>query len=204
MKLYYSPGTCSLAAHIIAQEIGLPLDLEKVDLAKKRTASGIDFTTINAKGYVPVLILDDGDVLTENPAILHYVAAQSPQQDLVPEIGSRAYYRHLEWLGFVNSEVHKTFTPLWHPELSAEIRDAARVKLLQRFALIEQHLAQHRYLLGEQFALVDAYCFTVVNWSNYLRIDLSPYPYLQRYQTEIAARSAVKRAMTAEGLLKAA
>ncbi len=204
MKLYYSPGTCSLAAHIVAHEIGIPLDLVKVDLAQKRTQSGDDFTAINPKGYVPALMIDGGKVLSENPAILQYLAAQSSQHDLVPEIGGLPYYRHLEWLGFINSEVHKTFSPLWHPELPVEIRDAARVKLLQRLALINQHLATHLYLLGDHYSLVDAYCFTVVNWSNYLQIDLSPYPHLQRYQYEIAARPAVQRAMSAEGLVKAA
>jgi len=204
MKLYYAPGVCSMAAHIIAQELGVKLELEKVDLKTKRLQSGGDFTAINTKGYVPALALDNNEVLTENIAILHYLAAQSAGTALVPPVASTAFFRHLEWLGFINSELHKAFTPLWHPEYPAEMRAMAQATVEKRLAFLEQHLAGHRYLMGTDFSLVDAYCFTVVNWTSYLKIDLTPYSALRRYQAEIAARPSVRRAMSAEGLLQAA
>ena len=204
MKLYYAPGVCSMAAHIIAHELGIALELQQVDLKTKRTRSDEDFTAINPKGYVPALVLDNGEVLTENIAILQYLAAQQPRQNLIPAAGSANFFRHLEWLGFINSELHKTFTPLWHPEYPAEMRAIAKATLDTRLAFLERHLDRHRYLMGERFSLVDAYCFTVVNWSNYLKIDLTPYPSLKRYLGEIAARPSVHQAMTAEGLSKAA
>jgi len=204
MKLFYAPAVCSMAAHIVAHELGMSLDLEKVDLKTKRTTGGRDFTGINPKGYVPTLELDDGSLLTENIAILQYLAAQQPHQKLVPAHGSPAFFRLLEWLGFINSEVHKTFTPLWHAEYPAEMHALARETLGKRLTHLDRHLADHRYLLGDTFSLVDAYAFTVVNWATYLKLDTSPYPNLQRYQADIAARPSVRQAMAAEGLLKAA
>jgi len=204
MKLYYAPAVCSMAAHIIAHELGIPLDLEKVDLKSKRTASGRDFTQLNPKGYVPALELDDGSLLTENIAILQYLAARHPQQALVPAHGSSDFFRLLEWLGFINSEVHKTFTPLWHPEYPQEMRDLARQTLEKRLGFLDRHLADHRHLMGEHFSLADAYAFTVINWTSYLKIDINGYPHLQRYLAEVANRPSVRQAMTAEGLLKAA
>ncbi|HWT98542.1 MAG TPA: glutathione transferase GstA [Terriglobales bacterium] len=209
MKLYYAPGVCSMAAHIIAEELGLKLELEKVDLKTKRLQSGGDFNSINGKSYVPALALDNGEILTENVAILQYLAAQadgttSTGTRLVPPAGSPAFFRQMEWLGFINSELHKTFTPLWHAEYPAEMRAIALSILEKRLAFLERHLASHRYLMGTDFSLVDAYCFTVANWSSYLKIDLAAYPSLQRYLADIAARPAVRRAMGAEGLLQAA
>ena len=204
MKLYYAPGTCSLAAHIIGHELGLDLDLEKVDLKTKATAGGADYMTINPKGYVPALEIDRGLLLTEGPAVLQYLAAQRPERHLLPAEGTMERYRALEWLGFINSELHKTFTPLWHAESPAAAKDAARETLARRFRYLDRHLATHRYLLGTAFTLPDAYCFTVVNWSNYLQLDLKPYPNLTRYMSEIETRPAVEAAMAAEGLKKAA
>jgi glutathione S-transferase len=204
MKLYYSPGTCSLAAHIIAHELGIELDLEKVDLKRKVTAGGADYTAINPKGYVPALEIEDGTLLTEGPAVLQYLAAQYPERNLLPAEGTMERYRALEWLGFINSELHKTFTPLWHPESPAATKDAARETLARRFGYLDRHLATHRYLLGTSFALPDAYCFTIVNWCSYLQVDLTPYPHLTRYMNALATRPAVEAAMAAEGLKKAA
>jgi len=204
MKLYYSPATCSMAAHIIAEEIGLDLDLEKVDLRSKRLANGGDFMAISPKGYVPALMISPGVVLTEGIAVLQYLASRSTDHDLTPPAGSIDHFRHLEWLGFISSEIHKTFTPLWHPEFPAETRAAAKATLDKRLGFVDGHLGTHRYLMGEHFSLADAYCFTVVNWCHLLQIGLTPYPNLRRYLDEIATRPAVQRAMTAEGLLTAA
>jgi glutathione S-transferase len=204
MKLYYTPGTCSLAAHIIARELDLAFDLEKVDLTRKVTESGADYLVINPKGYVPTLQMDADNRLTENPAILQFLAAQCPERNLLPAAGTMAHYRALEWLGFINSEVHKAFTPLWHGESPAAAKDAARELLAKRFGYLDQHLAHHRHLLGAEFTLPDAYCFTVVNWSFYLQIDLAPYPHLRRYMEELNERPAIRAAMIAEGLRQAA
>ncbi|MDY0881439.1 glutathione transferase GstA [Dongia soli] len=204
MKLYYSPGTCSFAAHIIAHELDLDLDLEKVDLKSKITAGGADYSAINPKGYVPALEIDQGILLTEGPAVLQYLAAQRPERNLLPAEGRIERYRVLEWLGFINSELHKSFTPLWHAESASATKDTAREILARRFRYLDHHLSTHRYLLGNAFTLPDAYCFTVVNWSNYLALDLAPYPNLQRYMNEIETRPAVEAAMAAEGLKKAA
>lgn len=204
MKLYYSPGTCSLAAHIVAEEIGLPLELEEVDLKTKQTRSGADFTTINPKGYVPALVTAADGVLTENLAILQYLAAARPGHTLTPDRDSPAYYRQLEWLGLINSEIHKAFTPLWHPEYAAEIRAAGRKTVEKWLNFLERHLTTRSYLSGAEFTLVDAYCFAVINWCRYLQIPLNAYPALQRYLAAIEARPAVRRAMVTEGLAKAA
>ncbi len=204
MKLYYAPGTCSLAPHIVAREIGLEIELEKVDLKSKRTETGADFSALNPKGYVPALAIDATTLLTEGPTVLQYLAEQVPQSPLLPAPASLLRYRLLEWLGFINSELHKVFTPLWHPESPAEAKATAREIIAKRFRFLDQHLSAHTFLLGDQFTLADAYCFTIVNWSNYLQIDLRPYPHLKRYQDQVAARPAVHQAMQAEGLLRAA
>jgi glutathione S-transferase len=202
MKLYYSPGACSLAPHIVAHELGLPLTLEKVDTKTKQMASGGDFYTINPKGYVPALELDDGEVLTEGPVIAQYLADQKPASGLAPANGTLPRYRLQEMLGYINSELHKSYSPLFNPATSAETREERLQYLRKRYALIESRLKQSTFITGEQFTVADAYLFTVTNWSRHVKLDLAEFPTLLAYQQRIAARPAVQAAMQAEGLLK--
>ncbi len=204
MKLYYTPGACSLAPHIALCEAGLPAELAKVDLAAKRLEDGSDYKAVNPKGYVPALTLDDGSLLAEAAAVLQYVADKAPAGRLRPERDSPAYYKYLEWLTFVSSEMHKGFGPLFNPTLPAETRASTVAKLNERFALLDRHLADHRFLNGDAFTAADAYLFTVTNWASRLKIDLAPYPNLVAYRGRVAARPAVQEAMREEGLLKAA
>ena len=199
MKLYYSPGACSLSPHIVLAETGLPYDLERVDLKTKRTESGRDFTTISDKGYVPVLQLDDGAFLSEGPAIVQYIADQAPASGLAPAAGTLPRYRLQEWLGFIGTELHKTFSPLWHSQ-NEEIRQAAMATLERRFDWLAPQLADEPFLLGKQFTVADAYLFTVLNWTNFLKMPLDRWPSLSAYLTRIAARPAVVRALDEEGL----
>jgi glutathione S-transferase len=202
MKLYYSPGACSLAPHIVAHELGLPLTLEKVDTKTKQMASGGDFYAINPKGYVPALQLDDGEVLTEGPVIAQYLADQRPAAGLAPANGTLARYRLQEMLGYINSELHKSYSPLFNPATSAETREERLQYLRKRYGLIENRLKQSTFLTGEQFTVADAYLFTVTNWSRHVKLDLAEFPALLAYQQRIAARPAVQAAMQAEGLSK--
>lgn len=203
MKLYYSPGACSLSPHIVAREAGLELTLEKVDLATKKTASGADFSAINPKGYVPALQLDDGRLLTEGPAIVQYLADLKPAAGLAPASGSWERYRLQEWLTYINSELHKSFSPLFNPATSAEARAERIAYLNKRLAVVESALAGKSYLLGEQFSVADAYLFTVTNWANFVKLDLSAFPNLLAFQNRVAARPGAKAAMVAEGLIAA-
>jgi glutathione S-transferase len=203
MKLYYSPGACSLAPHIVAHELGLPLTLEKVDTKTKQTAGGADFTAINPKGYVPALQLDDGEVLTEGPVISQYLADLQPGAGLAPANGTLARYRLQEILGYINSEIHKSYSPLFNPATSAETREERLQYLRKRYGLIENRLKQSSFITGEQFTVADAYLFTVTNWARHVKLDLGDFPALQAYQQRIAARPAVQAAMQAEGLIKA-
>lgn len=202
MKLYYSPGACSLASHIIAREAGIAIELDKTDLRAKTTASGADFTTINPKGYVPALALDSGELLTEGTAILQYLADQKPESGLIPAAGNLARYRLLEWLGYINSELHKSFSPLFNPTTPDAVRIERADYLRRRYQLVEQHLGQHPFLLGEHFSVADAYLYTVTNWANYVKLDLSDFPNLMAFQQRIAARPAVQEALRAEHLVK--
>src|ERR1700733_633847 len=202
MKLYFAPGACSLSPHIVAQEAGIPLTLVKVDLQSKKLADGGDFTAINPKGYVPALQLDNGELLTEGPAIVQYLADQKPAAHLVPAAGSFERSRVQETLGFINSELHKTYSPLFRPTTSAEVRKEREDYLRKRYALVEKQLAKGPYLFGEQFTVADAYLFTVTNWSNFVKLDLSEFPNLLAFQARVAARPAVQAAMKAEGLIK--
>ena len=204
MKLYYSPGTCSLSPNIVAREAGIDLALEKVDLTAKKTASGRDYLAINPKGYVPALELDDKRTLTEGPAIVQYLADRTPEAKLVPAAGTLERYRVQEMLGYINSEIHKTYSPLFRPTTSPELRKDREEYLRKRYQLIEQQLAKGPYLFGEQFTVADAYLFTVTNWANFLKIDMSAFPNLLAFQGRVAARQAVQAAMAAEGLRPAA
>jgi glutathione S-transferase len=205
MKLYYSPGACSLAPHIVAREAGLAIDLVKVDLASHKTETGEDYFTINPRGYVPALLLEDGEIHTEAAALVQYLAEQAPQSNLLPPGGSKERFRVNQWLTFVSSELHKTFSPwLWHAETAESTRQAARNKLAMRFAELDRHLADRAYLTGDAFTVADAYAFTIVNWSNFLKIDLKPYPNLSAFMARVAARPQVREALKAERLVAAA
>jgi glutathione S-transferase len=204
MKLYFAPGACSLSPHIVAQELGIPLTLVKVDTSTKKLADGGDFWAINPKGYVPALQLDDGEVLTEGPAIVQYLADRKPEAKLVPPAGTLERYRVQEMLGYINSELHKTYSPLFRPTTSPELRKDREDYLRKRYALLEQRLATQAYLFGDQFTVADAYLFTVTNWAKFVKLDLSEFPNLLAFQARVAARPAVQAALTAEGLLPAA
>ena len=202
MKLFYASGACSLSPHIIAHEAGIELSLQKVDLKTKTIASQGDFLTVNPKGYVPVLQLDDGQVLTEGPVIGQYLADLKPEKGLAPKAGTLPRYRLQEWLGYINSELHKTYSPLFRPDTPAETRAERLAYLAKRYALVEKQLASHPYLLGESFTVADAYLFTITNWAGAVKLDLAPFPHLRAFQERVAARPAVKAAMRAEGLIK--
>jgi glutathione S-transferase len=202
MKLYYSPGACSLSPHIALREAGLPFDMQKVDLKSKQMDGGGDYTAVSAKGYVPALALDDGQILTEGPAIVQYIADQKPESGLAPKAGTLERYRLMEWLNFITSELHKTFAPLFHPEFAAEWRQASRDKIAQRLDFIEKHLQGKDYLMGKQFTVADGYLFTVLSWSKFVGFDLGKWPLVQAYLARVAARPKVREALKAEGLVK--
>ena len=203
MKLYYSPGACSLSPHIVLREAGIQADLEQVDLKTKRTKSNADFTAINPKGQVPALVLDDGQVLTEGPAVVQYLADRNPDAKLVPPNGTIERYRLQEWLNFITSELHKSFGALFNPELPADYKQFAKDLIASRFAYVDRHLSQHGPLLmGSQFTVADAYLFTVANWTHFLKIDLGQWPNLKAYVERVAARPKVQEALKAERLVR--
>ncbi|MGB4466772.1 MAG: glutathione transferase GstA [Azovibrio sp.] len=202
MKLYYSPGSCSLSPHIVAEEAGIPLQLEKVDLMAKRTETGRDFWQINPKGYVPALELDDGQLLTEGAVIVQYLADLKPELGLAPANGTLARYRLQEMLVYINSELHKSFSPLFKPDTDEATRAGLKDHLRRRFALLEGVLAKQPYLLGENFTVADAYLFTVASWARMAKVDLSDFPALGEFQKRVAERPAVRKVLQAEGLLQ--
>jgi glutathione S-transferase len=202
MKLFYASGACSLSPHIVAHEAGIELRLQKVDLKTKTVAAEGDFLAINPKGYVPALELNDGQILTEGTAIVQYLADLKPEKGLAPPAGTLARYRLQEWLGYINSELHKTYSPLFRPETPAETRTERQAYLAKRYGLVEKQLTGRPYLLGDNFTVADAYLFTVTTWAGHVKFDLSPFPNLRGFQDRIAARPAVKAALKAEGLLK--
>jgi glutathione S-transferase len=201
MKLYYSPGACSLSPHIVLRETGAAFDLEKVDLKAKKTEKGADFLAINPKGYVPVLELDGGaGVLTEGPAIVQYIADAKGKDGLLPKAGTPERYRVQEWLNFITSELHKGFSPLFWATTPDAFKDVLRDRLRTRFAFLDKHLADKQYLMGNQFTVADAYCYTTLTWAPAVNIDLAPYKNLSAYRDRVAARPAVQAARKAEGL----
>jgi glutathione S-transferase len=201
MKLYYTPGACSLSPHIVAAEAGISLDLVKVDIKTHKTEKGEDFYNINPKGYVPALQLDDGAVLTEGVAIVQYLADQKPASHLAPENGTFARYKLQEWLTFINSELHKNFSPLFGAA-SEDVKNDAKAKIATRLRYVNDQLAGKTYLLGSDFTVADAYMFVMLTWANHLKLDLTPYSNLHVYFAKIAARPGVQAAMKAEGLIK--
>jgi glutathione S-transferase len=202
MKLYYSPGACSLSPHIVATEAGIPLELVKVDVRAKTIVGGGDYLAVNPKGSVPALVLDNGEVLTEGPAIVQYLADLKPESKLAPPNGTFPRVRLQEALNYITSEIHKSYAPLFNPQVSAEVRAERNAYLQKRYALLDKQLANRKYLFGDQFTVADAYLFVVTRWSVMLNVDLAEFKNLQAFQITVAARPGVKAAMKAEGLIK--
>ncbi|CAN7692747.1 glutathione transferase GstA [Acidovorax sp. LjRoot118] len=202
MKLYYSPGACSLSPHIALHEAGLAFTPVLASTKSHKLQDGTDYYTINPLGYVPLLELDDGTRLREGPAILQYIADQVPLKMLAPQNGSLQRYRLQEWLTFIGTEIHKGFSPLFNPATPEEYKTIARDKLLQRLQWVDGQLADKQYLMGEQFTVADGYLFTVTNWAKPTNLDISAFTHLAAYRDRVAARPAVQEAMKAEGLLK--
>ena len=200
MKLYYSPGACSLSPHIVSREAGITVDLKKVNTKDKKIEYGGDFWKVNPKGYVPALELDNGQVLTEGPAIVQYLADQKPEMGLAPKNGTLERYKLQEWLNFITSEIHKGFSPLFRPTTPDEYKKIAKENLAGRFNWLDKELGGREYLTGK-FSVADAYLFTVLNWTKPTQIDTSKWPNLVAYMGRIAARPKVKEALKAEGLV---
>ncbi|MDE2227469.1 MAG: glutathione transferase GstA [Alphaproteobacteria bacterium] len=202
MKLYYSPGACSLAPHIALNEAGFTYELERVDIITKKTEKGADFFAVNAKGYVPTLVLDDGQVLTEVPVILQYLGDQKPASGLVPKAGTMERVRAQEWLNFITSELHKTYGPLFRPTTPEEFKKLSREYIARRLAILEKHLASRPYIMGDKFSAPDPYAFTVLRWSKFTGFDLSPFTAINAFMDRVAARPKVQEALKQEGLVK--
>ena len=201
MKLYYSPGACSLSPHIALHEAGLAFEAVAASTKTHQLPDGSDYYAINPLGYVPLLELDDGTRLREGPAIVQYIADQVPTKNLAPANGTLARYRLQEWLNFIGTELHKSFGPLFNPATPADAKAAAIEKVGKRLAFVEGELAGKHYLAGDNFSVADGYLFTVVNWSSKVGIDLSNLPNVQAHHARVGARPAVQTAMKAEGLL---
>jgi glutathione S-transferase len=202
MKLYYAVGACSLSPHIALREAGIDATLVKVDTKTHKVADGTDFYTINPKGYVPVLELDDGQRLTEGPVIVQYIADLKPASGLAPAAGTMDRYRLQEWLNFITSELHKQFGPLFQATTPAEYKDALREKICKRFDWLAGQLNGRDYLMGSQFTVADGYLFTILTWTDRVEIDLGRWAALAAYRDRIAARPKVREAMVFEGLRK--
>ena len=202
MKLYYSPGACSMAPHIVAREAGHKIELEKVDIPAKKTAGGEDFWTINPKGYVPALKMDSGQVLTEVGVIIQYLADQKPESGLTAKMGTMERYRQMEAVNFTATEVHKQLGALFNPKMTPEMREVQLGTVERRFNALEKILAGKPYLTGDQYTVADAYLFTVLNWTKGLKIGLDKWPNIQNFVARVAARPAVQETMKTEGLLK--
>jgi glutathione S-transferase len=202
MKLYYSPGACSLSPHIVLREAGLPFTPVLASTKTHQLADGTDYYTINPKGYVPLLELDDGQRLSEGPAIVQYIADQVPAKKLAPAAGTMQRYRLMEWLNFVTSELHKGFSPLFNKDFPEAGKEIHRKRVADRLAWVDSQLEGRSYLMGEDFTVADAYLFTVAGWGQYVGIDIKPLKNLSAYMARVAARPAVQEAMKAEGLLK--
>ncbi|HEX7249908.1 MAG TPA: glutathione transferase GstA [Burkholderiales bacterium] len=203
MKLYYAPGACSLSPHIVSREAGIPVELQKVSTKDKTMEGGGDYWQVNGKGYVPALKLDDGEILTEGPAIVQYLADRKPESGLAPKNGTLERYRLQEWLNFLTAEIHKSFSPLFRPTTPDEYKTISKENLAKRFDWLEKQLAGKDYLMGKTFTVADAYLFVLLGWTKPTGIDLSRWPNLAAYHARVAARPKVKEAMLAEGLIKA-
>jgi glutathione S-transferase len=202
MKLYYFPGACSLASNIALREAGLQFELVKYDRRTRKTADGLDFNEVNPKGYVPALALDNGEVLTENVTVLQYIADRNPAAKLAPAAGTMERYRLMECLSFINSEVHKSFTPLFRAEAPEDTKHYARKNLTTRLDYLQRTMEARSFLMGEQYTVADCYLFTILSWGDYTQIDLGKWPQLKRYVERIGGRPHVIEARKAEGLVK--
>ena len=203
MKLFFSPGACSLAPHIVLRESGAAFTLEKVDTQKHLTATGVDYYSITPKGQVPLLQLDDGSTLSEGPIITQYIADQAAATGLLPAAGSMARYRVMEWQNFITSELHKGFSPLFNPAFDAAAKGIQAGLLRKKFDWVDSKLAGKNYLTGDDFTVADAYLFTVSGWAKMVALDLSDLAHLQGFLARVAARPAVQAALKAEGLIPA-
>ncbi len=202
MKLYYSPGACSLSAHIALEEAGLDYEAIAAPTKTHKLADGTDYYTINPLGYVPLLVFNDGSKLREGPAIVQYIADQVPAKNLAPANGTMARYKLQEWLTFIGTELHKNFGPLFTPGTTDDVKTATKDRIAGRLKWVEGELAGKHYLMGETYTVADGYLFTVTNWAAHVGLDLSPYANLLAYRARIAVRPAVVAAMKAEGLIK--
>ncbi|MBC7499152.1 MAG: glutathione transferase GstA [Herminiimonas sp.] len=202
MKLYYSPGACSMAPHIVARESGIPIDLVKVDIPNKKTADGSDFWKVNPKGYVPALELDNGKVLTEVGVICQYLADQMPESKLVPAFGTIERYEQMAALNFAATEIHKQIGALFNPAMTAEMKEVQMGTIKHRLTSLEQMLEGRQYIMGDNFSAADAYLFTVLNWTRIHKIDLAPWPRIKTYMALVGARPKVQETLKAEGLVK--
>ena len=202
MKLYYSPGACSLSPHIVLREAGLAFEPVLASTKTHKLQDGTDFYGINPKGYVPLLELDNGERLSEGPVIVQYIADQVPAKKLAPPAGTMARYRLQEWLNFITSELHKGFSPLFNPAVPEDAKPVFRAKLVDRFKWVDSQLAGKPYLMGDEFSVADAYLFTVAGWSGYVGVDIAGLAHLGGFMERMKARPAVQDALKAEGLLK--
>jgi glutathione S-transferase len=204
MKLYYSPGACSLSPHIALLEAGLPHDLVRVDLRAKKLENGDDFLKVNPKGQVPALALESGELVTEGPVIVQMIADRAAGKNLAPAHGSAERYKLLEWLNFITAELHKSFGPIFSPVLADEAKAFFKDRVMGKFKYIDSQLAGRDYLMGSEFSVADAYLFTMLSWADRMKFDLSDMPNLVAYKARVAARPKVQEALTKEGLMKAA
>jgi glutathione S-transferase len=204
MKLYYSPGACSLSPHIALLEAGLPYELVKVDVRAKKLENGDDYLKVNPKGQVPALGLDSGEIVTEGPVIVQMIADQASAKNLAPARDSAERYKLLEWLNFITTELHKNFSPLFNPAIPDEVKKFFADRIMGKFNYIESQLADRDYLMGKQFTVADGYLYTMLRWADGHKLDLSALPNLMAYKARVAARPKVQEALTKEGLLKAA
>lgn len=200
MKLYYKPGACSLSPHIVIHEAGLPVETVKVDLAAKTLEDGSDYRAVAPKGQVPALLLDDGALLTEGPVIVQYLADRVPSSGLLPAAGSFERYRVQEWLNFIGSEIHKSYTPLFRPDTPEDYKPVARANVAAKLAVLDAALADKPYLTGDGFTVADAYAYTVSRWAGYVGVDLGALPNLKAFVARTGERPAVRAALAAEGL----
>ena len=204
MKLYYTPGACSLSPHIALLEAGLPYDLVKVDLRAKKLENGDDFLKVNPKGQVPVLALDSGELVTEGPVIVQMIADKAAGKNLAPARDSADRYKLLEWLNFITTELHKSFGPMFSPVLADEAKAFFKDRVMGKFKYVDSQLAGRDYLMGSQFTVADGYLFTMLSWADRMKFDLSDMPNLLAYKDRVGARPKVQEALTKEGLMKAA
>jgi glutathione S-transferase len=200
MKLYFAPGACSLSPHIALLEGGLTADYEQVDLKAKTLKSGGDYREVNPKGSVPALKTDEGDVLTEGPAIVQYIADLAPGSELAPKAGTKERYKLMEWLNFISTELHKMFSPLFRPNTPDAYKEIVKVNLADKFAYVDQRLAKTQYLMGDHFTVADAYLYVMLRWAQSLKLDMSTFANLKTYFERVGARPKVREALQAEGL----